>query len=97
MLQEKESRSEEIRVVGLQKYFPIFGGVFRRRIGETRAVDEISFSIGKGETFALVGESGSGKTTAGKTVVRLYEPSGGEIWFRGEKIARFLISIYRTF
>jgi oligopeptide transport system ATP-binding protein len=88
MLQEKEKPSEEIRVVGLQKYFPIFGGIFKRRIGETRAVDHISFSIRRGETFGLVGESGSGKTTAGKTVVRLYEPTGGEIWFGGENIAR---------
>jgi oligopeptide transport system ATP-binding protein len=80
--------NEEIRVVGLSKYFAIFGGVFRRKIGDIKAVDDISFSIRRGGTFALVGESGSGKTTAGKTIVRLYEPTHGAIWFRGENISR---------
>ncbi len=78
---------EMLEVVSLKKYFPILGGVFRRKIGEIRAVDDITFSIRKGKTFALVGESGSGKTTTGKTVIRLYEPTSGEILFDGESIA----------
>ena len=78
---------EVLEVVSLKKYFPILGGIFRRKIGEIRAVDDITFSIRKGKTFALVGESGSGKTTTGKTVIRLYEPTSGEILFDGENIA----------
>ncbi len=72
-----------LNVRNLKKYFPIHGGVFQRKIGEVRAVDDISFSIRKGETMGLVGESGCGKSTAGRTILRLYEPTAGEIEFDG--------------
>ena len=72
-----------LNVRNLKKYFPIRGGIFQRKIGEVRAVDDISFSIRKGETMGLVGESGCGKSTAGRTILRLYEPTAGEIEFDG--------------
>jgi len=65
----------------LKKFFPLRGGVFRRRIGEVRAVDTVSLKISKGECFGLVGESGCGKTTFGKTVIRLLKPTEGHIYF----------------
>jgi oligopeptide/dipeptide ABC transporter ATP-binding protein len=67
----------------LKKYFPIHRGVFGRVADYVKAVDDISFSINKGETFGLVGESGCGKTTAGRAVLRLLEPDAGEIRFDG--------------
>ena len=57
------------------------------RFGGLKAVDNISFSLGRGEVFGLVGESGSGKTTAGRSIIRLTKLSSGSIFFRGERIA----------
>lgn len=65
----------------LKKFYPVRGGVFRRKVGEIRAVDEVSLIIAKGECFGLVGESGCGKTTYGKTIIRLLEPTAGHIYF----------------
>lgn len=65
----------------LKKYYSVKGGVFRRKVGDVRAVDDVSLNIAKGETFGLVGESGCGKTTFGKTVIRLLEPTAGNIYF----------------
>jgi peptide/nickel transport system ATP-binding protein len=71
-----------LEVKGLKKYFPIQKGLLRRTVGYVKAVDDVSFYVREGETLGLVGESGCGKTTAGRTVIRLYEPSGGEAFFR---------------
>ena len=66
----------------LEKHFPIHAGMLRRLIGQIRAVDGVSFTIHKGETFGLVGESGSGKSTVARLLLRAHEPTGGAINFR---------------
>ena len=70
-----------VAAINLRKYFPIVGGVFRRKIGDVKAVDGVTFAIKTGETFGLVGESGCGKTTLGKTLIRLLDPTSGKILF----------------
>jgi len=75
-----------VRVKNLKKYFPIHGGVLGGVIAWVKAVDEISFDIYEGETLGLVGESGSGKTTVGKTILQLYRPTDGEVYFEGKLI-----------
>jgi oligopeptide transport system ATP-binding protein len=77
-----------LEVQNLVKHFPVLGGVFSRPVGWVKAVDDISFHIFEGETFGLVGESGSGKTTAGKTIIRLIEPTKGKIIFDGKDITK---------
>ena len=68
------------------KHYPILGGVLMRQTGSVKAVDGVSLTIGEGETVGLVGESGCGKTTFGRTILRLEEPTAGEIRFRGRSI-----------
>jgi peptide/nickel transport system ATP-binding protein len=75
-----------LEVRGLRKYFATRKGFLSRNAGTVRAVDDISFSIQHGETLGLVGESGCGKSTAGKTILKLIEPSGGTIRLRGQDI-----------
>jgi oligopeptide transport system ATP-binding protein len=75
-----------LKVRNLKKYFPVRGGVFSKVIGYVQAVDGVSFDIKRGETLGLVGESGCGKTTAGRTILRLLEPTAGEVIFEGENI-----------
>jgi len=70
-----------IDTVGLRKYYPILGGVFKRRVADVRAVDGVDISIRKRECFGLVGESGCGKTTFGKTIIRLFKPTAGNVFF----------------
>ena len=71
-----------VKVRNLKKYFPIIeGAIFQKHVGDIKAVDDISFDIFQGETLGLVGESGCGKTTAGRTILYLYEPTDGEIIF----------------
>ena len=74
-----------LEVQGLKKYFPVGGGMLKKP-EMNRAVDDVSFVIEEGETLGLVGESGCGKTTCGKTILKLYEPNGGKILFKGEDI-----------
>jgi oligopeptide/dipeptide ABC transporter ATP-binding protein len=69
-------------VKNLKQHFPIRGGFFQQVTGQIRAVDGISFTVRENEVLGLVGESGCGKTTAGRSILRLYDPTEGEIWFR---------------
>ena len=79
-----------VEVRDLKKHFPVKRGlVFDRVIGQIKAVDGVSFAIRRGETFGLVGESGCGKTTIGRLLLKLDEPTAGEIRFDGEDIAGF--------
>lgn len=82
-----ESREVVLRVENLKKYFPIHRGVFQSHVGDVKAVDGISFTVHRGETLGLVGESGCGKTTAGRTIIRLYEPTAGRVDFLGTDMA----------
>jgi oligopeptide transport system ATP-binding protein len=75
-----------LQVKGLKKYFPITGGIFEKKIGEVKAVDNISFTVYKGETLGLVGESGCGKSTTGRMLLRLIEPTEGSIVFENKEI-----------
>ena len=82
----KSSTAPLIEVRNLVKYFPITGGVFLREVASVKAVDGIDLAIGQGETVGLVGESGCGKSTLGRLILRLEEPTSGEIFFQGESI-----------
>jgi len=75
-----------LEVSRLKKYFPIKAGVMRRTVGQVKAVDDISFSIGKGRVLGLVGESGCGKSTTGRTILRLLDATEGSVHFDGQDI-----------
>ena len=75
-----------LEVRDLKKHFPIKKGILSRTIGHVRAVDGISFTLNRGETFGLVGESGCGKTTVGRSILRLIEPTSGQVIFNGQDL-----------
>lgn len=74
----------------LKQHFPITTGFMKTTM--LKAVDDVSFSIARGETLGLVGESGCGKTTVGRTLLQLYKPTGGEVWFDGKKVDRTTVA-----
>lgn len=78
-----------LEVRNLRKYFPIFKGMMRKKIGEVKAIEDITFHVKKGETLGIVGESGCGKTTMARCIMRVYKPEEGEILFGGTDIAGF--------
>ena len=75
-----------LTVKNLKTYYPIYGGLLKRKIGEVKAVDGVSFNLYKQETLGLVGESGCGKTTIGNTILNLVPATAGEIWYKNQRI-----------
>ena len=73
-----------LQVKNLVKHFPLTGGLLARVVDKVHAVDGVSFELARGETLGLVGESGCGKSTTGRCILRLIEPTSGEVWFEGK-------------
>ena len=83
-----ESNTDKILTVkNLKMYFPIRRGVFQRHVGDVKAVDDVSFNVFRGETLGLVGESGCGKTSTGRAIIRIYNPTAGEVVYNGKNMA----------
>ncbi len=93
---ESTAPSFILEVKNLKMYFPVTQGIFRRKVGEVKAVDDVSFNINKGETIGLVGESGCGKTTVGRCLLRVYEPTSGQMVFEGQNITHLSHSKVRS-
>lgn len=81
-----------LEVKSLKKFFPIKHGMFSRTVSYVKAVDDVSFYVQPGETLGLVGESGCGKTTTGRVILRVYEPTGGEVWFADQDMGRINVA-----
>lgn len=86
MPQDNDPKETLVQLQHLKKYFPVRAGVMQRVVANVLAVDDVSFTIKKGETLGLVGESGCGKTTVGRTMLRLIEPTGGAAFYNGRDI-----------
>lgn len=84
---EAKKKENLLEVNDLKMYFPVRQGFFSKKVADVKAVDGVSFAIPRGRTFGLVGESGCGKTTTGKCILRIYNPTSGEIWYNGRNIA----------
>jgi peptide/nickel transport system ATP-binding protein/oligopeptide transport system ATP-binding protein len=84
-----------LRVENLKVYFPILGGIFRHKVGEVKAVDDVSFEVQRGQTVGLVGESGSGKTTIGRAIIRLVQPTAGTITYEDTVISKLSAAEFR--
>ena len=84
---EKKARKPLLQVRNLKMYFPITAGILRRKVGDVKAVDGVSFDIFEGETLGLVGESGCGKSTVGRAILRLYNVTDGTVFLGGDDIA----------
>lgn len=86
-----DAQKDFIEIKNLTKFFPVNKGILSRKKSFVKAVDDVSFTIKKGETLGLVGESGCGKTTLGRTIIRLYEATSGEIIYDGVDIAKLTL------
>jgi oligopeptide transport system ATP-binding protein len=85
-----------LRVESLTKRFEVGGGFLSRDVAYVHAVDQVSFDIAQGETLGLVGESGSGKSTTGRCILRLIEPTTGEVWFEGRNVSALDLGAFRA-
>jgi oligopeptide transport system ATP-binding protein len=83
-----DNRNVLIKVENLKMHFPIYRGVIRRQVGAVHAVDGISFDIYEGETLGLVGESGCGKSTTGRTILQLYKPTAGSVYYKDKNLVK---------
>ncbi len=83
-----ESSPPLLQVKNLVKHFPVRGGILQRQVDRVHAVDGVSFDLAAGETLGVVGESGCGKSTTGRCILRLIEPTAGEVWFEGKSVTR---------
>jgi len=92
-----ENATPLIKVNNLKKWFPIRGGILSRTVGYVKAVNDVSFYVNRGEVLGLVGESGSGKTTVGRTILRLIEPTDGEVVFDGTDVVALSKAELRPF
>lgn len=86
MVEQIKEDMDLIEVKNLKKYFPIKGGFLKRTIGHVKAVEDISFTIRRGETLGIVGESGCGKSTTGRTILNLLNKTDGEVYYKGKEI-----------
>jgi peptide/nickel transport system ATP-binding protein len=89
------SQSPVLQVKSLKKWFPVRKGIFGKVVDHVKAVNDVSFDVYPGETLGLVGESGCGKTTLGRVILKLIEPTSGEIWFKQQEITNFSSSEMR--
>lgn len=86
-----------LEVRNLKVWFPVHGGILRRKVDDFRAVDDVSFSVGRGETVGLVGESGSGKTTVGRAILKLIRATGGEVVYDGRDLLKLSEAEFRPY
>ncbi|MEK5444167.1 MULTISPECIES: ABC transporter ATP-binding protein [unclassified Fredinandcohnia] len=84
-----------LQVHNLKKYFPVNGGVFGKKVGDVKAVDGLSFFVNKGETLGIVGESGCGKSTTGRLILRLLDPTEGQVLFNDQDVTNLSLSEMR--
>lgn len=83
---KKISDHETLAVTNLKMYFPVYKGVMKHKVAEVKAVDDVSFTVHKGETLGIVGESGCGKSTLARCIMRAYQPTGGSIIYEGTEL-----------
>ena len=89
-----ENKKIILEVKGLKKYFPLKKDIFGKPLVELKAVDNVTFKLEAGKTIGVVGESGCGKTTLGRTILQLYDTTGGKTLYYGHKLEEFLPKYY---